>query len=109
MTAQQYFLAVVLMALVTYLPRLLPVLLLSKRGLPAPLVRWLSYIPVAVLAAMLGPLLLAPAGTFDLLPARNPGFWVSLPVFLVAYFTRNLFATVLLGMAAIALWRLLLW
>lgn len=107
MTAPQYILAIVLMSLVTFLPRLLPMLLLSKRSLPAPLARWLSYIPAAVLAALLGPALLAPAGKMELGFTANPGLWVSLPVFLVAFLTRSLFATVLTGMGLMALWRFL--
>lgn len=108
MNAERYILAVLLMSLVTYLPRLLPVLLLSKRSLPRPVIRWLSYIPVAVLSALLGPSLLAPGGQLDLSPAGNPELWISLPVFFLAVLTRNLFVTVLSGMAAIALWRLFL-
>ena len=102
---ERYYLAVLIMAAVTFLPRVLPVLFLSRRRLPAALSRWLAYIPVAVLAALLGPSLLAPAGRLDLSPAGNQVFWVSVPVFFIAYFTRNLFATVLSGMAQLALWR----
>ena len=91
---------------VTFLPRGLPVLFLSRRRLPAALSRWLAYIPVAVLAALLGPALLAPAGKLDL-SSSNLFFWASIPVFLIAYSSRNLFITVLSGMGLIALWRLL--
>ncbi len=97
-----------LMALVTFLPRVIPVLLLSRRSLPRPIVRWLSFVPVAVLAALLAPALFTPAGRFDLAISANPAFWVSIPVFIVAVFTRNLFLTVLAGMILMALTRLLL-
>ena len=65
MTVEQYILAMIFMSVATYLPRLLPVLLLSKRSLPPAMARWLSYIPVAVLAALLGPALLTPGGAFE--------------------------------------------
>lgn len=94
-----------LMALVTFIPRVLPVLLLSRRNLPEPVERWLSYVPVAVLAALLAPALFAPAGTFDLTFPDNQAFWVSIPLFAVALFSRNLFVTVLSGMVMIALFR----
>ncbi len=94
------------MAAVTYLPRVLPVLVLSRRNLPAPVERWLSYVPVAVLAALLTPALFAPAGKLDLALTANPAFWVSIPVFAIAVITRNLFATVLGGMLLIAIYRL---
>ena len=93
------------MALVTFLPRVLPVLLLSRRSLPEPVERWLSYVPVAVLAALLAPSLFAPSGWFNLAFSENPAFWVSIPVFAIAFLTRNLFITVLAGMFLIALYR----
>lgn len=93
------------MALVTFLPRVLPVLLLSRRSLPEPVERWLSYVPVAVLAALLAPSLFAPSGWFNLAFSENPAFWVSIPVFVIAFFTRNLFITVLSGMFLIAIFR----
>ena len=101
-------LLILLLSLVTYIPRLLPILFLSKRSLPRPVILWLSYVPVAVLAALLAPALIAPAGQFNLSLSSNPAFWISLPLFLIAIFTRNLFATVLSGMVMIALLRYLL-
>ena len=46
------------MAFVTYLPRVLPLLLLSSRTLPDVVIRWLEMVPPAVLAALLIPALL---------------------------------------------------
>jgi len=99
---------ILLMALVTYLPRVLPALFLSRVRLPRFLERWLASIPVAVLAALLAPALFAPEGHLETGLAENPGLWISLPVFLVAFLTRNLFATVVSGMALMALGRFLL-
>ncbi|HEY3315216.1 MAG TPA: AzlD domain-containing protein, partial [Bacillota bacterium] len=41
------------MALVTYLPRMLPLVVLSRFKLPPAVLRWLSFVPVAVLSALL--------------------------------------------------------
>ena len=101
-------LAIILMAVVTYIPRSFPVLLLAGKKMPEPLVRWLSYVPVAVMAALLGPAILVRQETLELSLAGNPVLWVSLPVFAIAVYTRNLFITVLSGMAGVALLRLLL-
>jgi branched-subunit amino acid transport protein len=98
-------LLIFLMAAVTYLPRLLPILLLSRRTLPGAIQRWLSYVPVAVLAALLAPALLAPEGELNFALAENAALWVSIPVFAVAFFSRNLFVTVIVGMTLIALVR----
>ncbi len=97
-----------LMSAVTYIPRVFPVLVLSRRRLPEPVERWLSYVPAAVLAALLAPALFAPQGVIDFTVYTNPFFWVSLPVFVIAIITRNLFATVLFGMLLVALFRHLL-
>lgn len=105
---QEIAILIILMSLVTFVPRVLPILALSRRKLPAPVERWLSYVPVAVLAALLAPALFAPEGTLNLALNVNPAFWVSIPVFLVAFLTRNLFITVLGGMVLIALTRYLI-
>ena len=96
---------ILLMSLVTFIPRVLPILVLSRRKLPEPVERWLSYVPVAVLAALLAPALFAPTGELNLAFTVNPAFWVSIPVFIIAFLTRNLFVTVLGGMVLIALVR----
>ena len=99
-------LIILCMALVTYLPRLLPILLLSRRRLPPQVGIWLSYVPVAVLAALLGPILFMPAGQFALHPGDNPYLWVAFPTLATALVSKNMFLTVLAGMAGIALLRM---
>jgi branched-subunit amino acid transport protein len=56
------------MMLVTYIPRLLPVWALSTRTLPPLIKTWLSYVPVAVLAAMLLPSIVIVDGRVSLQP-----------------------------------------
>jgi branched-subunit amino acid transport protein len=103
---EQIILAILLMALVTYLPRFLPLLLLSRQKLN-PMIRvWLSYVPVAVLAALLGPALFMAEGTITIHPSLNLYFWAALPTFAIALLTRNMFLTVLMGMGAVAILRL---
>jgi branched-subunit amino acid transport protein len=94
------------MSLVTYLPRLLPAWFLRGRELPAFLVAWLRYVPVAVLSALLLPSLLVQNGKFAL-AWNNLYLWAALPSVFVAWKTKSLFATVLTGMFLIALARML--
>ena len=54
------------MALVTYLPRLLPAWFLRGKQLPAFVKSWLKYVPVAVLAALLLPSLMVEDGGLNL-------------------------------------------
>ena len=89
------------MMAVTYIPRMLPAMALSSRDLPPIVVKWLSYVPTAVLSALLAPSLLAPEGTVAL-SFSNIYLWVALPTFAVAMFTRNFFGTVAIGMGLVA-------
>jgi branched-subunit amino acid transport protein len=92
------------MGLVTYLPRLLPILFLSGRTLRPLLVAWLRLVPPAVLAAMLAPALLTPEKRVDL-SFENIFFWTALVAFPVAWKSKSLFATVVVGMGLVALAR----
>ncbi|MEQ8964748.1 MAG: AzlD domain-containing protein [Azospirillaceae bacterium] len=98
------FLIILGMTAVTYLPRLLPALLLSSRRLPRPVEIWLGYVPAAVLAAMLAPTLVLRDGAIAL-GFDNLFLWAAVPTTLVAIATRSLFATVLAGMAVVAATR----
>ncbi len=94
------------MALVTYLPRLLPVWLLSQRALPPLVIAWLRYVPVAVLSALLLPALTVQQNRIDL-GFDNILLWAAIPTVLVAWKTKSFFGTVLVGMGVVALARYL--
>lgn len=100
------FLTIVGMTLVTYVPRVAPVLALASRSLPEPLMRWLSYVPTAVLSAMLFPSLLLSDGSFDF-SMSNFFLWASIPAFILAWRTKSFFGTVALGMGLVAAGRYL--
>lgn len=100
------------MALVTYLTRMLPIVVLSKMNLPQWFYRWLSFVPVAVLAALVIPeLLLVPSNDSQapvlLLSASNFKLIASIPTFAVAAKSKNLFLSLVTGMAAILLLNLI--
>jgi len=94
------------MALATYGPRLLPVWLLSSRSMPPAVTAWLRYVPSAVLAALLFPLLLVNGGHISLGP-KNIFLWAALPAAWVAVKTRSMVGSVLVGMAIVAAARYL--
>ncbi len=89
------------MGLVTYLPRLLPILFLSARSLPRLVENWLNYIPVAVMAALVGPALLVPDNKLDL-SLTNLFLLAALPTFFVAIKFRSLFGSVIVGVGFVA-------
>jgi branched-subunit amino acid transport protein len=92
------------MTLVTYGPRALPVWLLSSRIMPPAVVAWLRYVPAAVLAALLFPSLLINGGHISLGPG-NIFLWAALPAAFVAFKTRSLVGSVLVGMAIVGVAR----
>ena len=98
------FWTIVGMAVVTYLPRLLPTLFLSGRNLRPLLIAWLRLVPPAVLAAMLAPSLLLRENRVDF-GFDNLFFWAALVAFPVAWKSKSLFATVVVGMGLVALGR----
>jgi branched-subunit amino acid transport protein len=97
----------VAMGAVTYVPRLLPLLLLADRHLPPRLLEFLKGFPVAVLAAFVAPLLLAPEGT----PAfgrDNLELLVAVPTVVLAVLSRSLIVTVVSGAVLMTLARAVL-
>lgn len=102
------FWTIIGMAIVTYLPRLLPTLFLSGKTLRPVFASWLRLIPPAVLAAMLVPSLLVPEKSINL-GFDNLFFWAALIAFPVAWKWNSLFATVIVGMGLVALGRYFGW
>ncbi len=85
------------MGAVTYLPRMLPLVLLSRRTLPAWFAEWLGLIPVAILSALITPTLFCHSepriftfGKLELLAA--------IPTLLCGLKSRSLGWTVIVGM-----------
>lgn len=95
------------MALVTYLPRMLPALILSKRDMPPLVSRWLGFIPCTVLAALLAPGVLLTEGRLHV-GLDNIFLLAAVPTFLVAWRLKSFFGAVAVGMGSVALLRLLL-
>lgn len=88
------------MMLVTSLPRILPLVILSRVSIPPLVLQWLKFIPVAVLASLLAPEVLMTNGDLNL-ALTNPFLLASVPCFAIALYSRNLFYTVFTGMACI--------
>ncbi len=101
MDQKTIFVTILGMALVTYIPRLLPVWLLSSKSLPPLVVAWLRYVPVAVLAAMLLPSIVVQDNQINL-GLGNLFLWAAFPTLLVAWKKRSLFGSVVVGMIVVA-------
>lgn len=94
------------MSIVTYIPRALPIVILSKLKIPDWFLNWLKYIPVAVLSALLVPGILVSDGAMNF-SLGNRSLIAAVPCILIAAKTKNLFITVLSGMLVMLLLNLL--
>ncbi len=92
------FLAIILMALVTYGSRLLPFLVLRGRKIDGFLKDFIELVPVALLAALVIPDLFMPSGSeFSFV---NPFLWAGVLTFAFSKYVPNLFLCVSFGMLA---------
>lgn len=96
------------MTLVTFLPRVIPILLLPGRKLPRLVERWLSLIAPAILSALLLPeLIVIKSGQSVSLSFFNVYLFAALPTFFAAWKTKGIFCAVVVGIATVAIMRLL--
>lgn len=98
MTYPDYLYLLLGMGLVTYIPRMLPLVALANRKLPQGVVDWLGLIPVSILSALVAPGLFVESlnrsfefGRLELLAA--------IPTLLFAMKTKSLGGTVVVGMS----------
>ena len=97
MFESEYIIIVFGMSLVTYLTRWIPLFSLARRNLPNWLVVGLDLIPVAILSALLLPLLVI-TGDPRRIELFRPELLVAIPTVIFALKTKSLSGTVVLGM-----------
>lgn len=98
-----YWLIIIGMGVVTYGIRLSAIALLGQREFPQIIQRALRFVPPAVLSAIIFPELFQPSGQFDL-ALTNVRLLAGVLASIVAWRTKNVLATIIVGM--IALWVL---
>lgn len=91
------------MTVVTFLPRFLPVLFLSKRNIPENLVRWMSFVPVSIFSALVFSDVFFWDDAFDVNVIDNLKLLPTLIVFFVAYKTKNMLLSLIVGTIAISM------
>jgi branched-subunit amino acid transport protein len=97
MSSRDFLLLMIAMGAVTYLPRLLPLVMLSRRTLPGWFAEWLELIPAAILSALIAPTLFAQADP-RVFSFGKVELFAALPTLLCAFKTRSLAGTVIVGM-----------
>lgn len=93
-------------AIVTWIPRIAPFAFVRSIQLPDVMLKWLSYIPVCILSALVIEQLLTKENAFVVIDW--PIFIAFLPSLLVAVFTKSLSLTVLVGVVTMAAIRVVL-
>jgi branched-subunit amino acid transport protein len=95
------------MALTNVVLRFVPLAILSRLALPAVVERWLSYVPVTVMAAIVATEVLRPSGHW--LPLNdNPYLLAMVPTALIYRYTRSFLGATVGGVAAFLAFRYLL-
>lgn len=102
----EIILMIVGMAVVTFATRFSCVALFRQTGMPACLERWLKHIPNAILTALIVPALVLPQGQIDI-SVHNHYLLAGVVAAVVAYKSRNIVATLTLGMGVMLSLRLL--
>ncbi len=99
------FLLVAGMALVTFAVRWPVLTVVGRIPLPQPVLDALKFIPPAVLTAIIAPAVFMPGGALDL-RLSNAYLVAGVASALIAWRSRNLLLTIVLGMAIFLGWRL---
>ncbi|MCL2680274.1 MAG: AzlD domain-containing protein [Coriobacteriia bacterium] len=109
------------MCLLNFGLRFLPLAVLTRLAIPRPLMRWLSYMPIAVMGALVATEVMIPAlnaafavetsETQNLATTAlylNPGIYGALSAMLTYYFTKSFIGGTLAGVVVFALVQLLI-
>ena len=90
------------MAVVTYLPRFIPMLVLSNRQIPKKLAKWMSFIPVSIFAALVFSDVFFWNSKVNIHPLENVKLLPTLLVFYIAYKTQSLLWSMIFGIIGIS-------
>ncbi|RSJ62133.1 AzlD domain-containing protein [Streptococcus gordonii] len=107
MISKYILLAILLSALVTWIPRVLPFILVKYKGFPPMVERFLKYLPVSIIFALIL------SSVTNAKTGQLPSFkWLDLlavfPTTYIAFKYKNLILTVICGVVLVALLRLVI-
>ena len=90
-------------AIVTWIPRAVPFIFVRSVKLPDVILKWLSFIPVCILSALVIENLFSEEGRF--VTIDWPVFTAFVPTLLVAIWTKSLSITVVVGVISMGIVR----
>lgn len=95
------------MGVVNFALRYTPVAVFSRRRIPAPLMRWLSFVPISVMGSLVALEVLRPAGSWRF-PITSPYLWAAIVTGATFKFTKSFLGATLAGMGSFVLIRWML-
>ena len=101
MISFEMFLLILGCAIVTWIPRVLPFAFMKKVKLPSVILRWLAYIPICILSALVISNLFIKRNSYVTL--NWPVLVAAIPTLIIAIWTKSLSLTVIVGVAAMAI------
>lgn len=90
-------------AFVTWMPRILPFIFVKKVKMPDVVLRWLAYIPVCILSALIIEGFFQSDGQWVALDIQN--ILAFIPTLIIALLTKSLSKTVVAGVVTMAVLR----
>lgn len=102
MSSTAIWAVIVGMAVLNFAVRFVPLAIVSRVQLPRPVMRWLSFVPVAVMGALVAGEVLQPAGTLAN-PLTSPSVYAALVTVIVFRFSRSFLGATVSGMASFVL------
>lgn len=95
------------MGVVNFCLRFIPMATISRMSLPAPIMKWLSYVPIAVMGALFAKEILLPAlDVMDTVPLYlNPGIYGALIAMAAFKKTRSFMGSTMAGIIGFLILR----
>lgn len=87
------------MGLTNFILRYVPMAALSRIKLPAPIMRWLSYVPISVMGALFAKEVLLPSTKYDPMFA-NPGIYGAIISMVTFKLTKSFMGATLAGIVS---------
>ena len=107
MVSKYLLLAVIFSGLVTWIPRMIPFILVKYKGLPAIVERFLKFLPVSIIFALILSSV-SNAKTGQLLSFKWLDLLAIFPTTYIEFKYKNLILTVVCGVVLVALLRLVI-
>jgi branched-subunit amino acid transport protein len=97
--ASTIWVVIVGMAVLNFAVRFPPIAVVSRLNLPAPVMRWLSFVPIAVMGALVASEVLRPQGVWAN-PLTSPSLYAAAVTAIAFRATRSFLGATVAGMVA---------